>query len=53
MKLFICMFMLNRRIFRLRQDARVLKISIERSFYVEETCDLRQNTNIIRIFVMI
>jgi hypothetical protein len=47
------MFFSNRRIFRLRKNARVMKISSEQSFYVEESCDLRRRINIIEIFVMI
>jgi hypothetical protein len=50
---FICMFVSNRKAFRLRQDAHVSEISNERSFYVREICDLRHRTNIIRIFIMI
>jgi hypothetical protein len=51
-KFFLCMSLSSRRAFRLRHDARVMKISSERSSYVEETCDLRQSMNTIKIFVM-
>ncbi len=50
---FIYMFISNRRIFRLRQNACVSEISNERSFYVREIYNLRYRTNIIRIFVII